>query len=247
METIRLLVQNIMVIVILAVFLEMLLPAGEMRGYIRLVMGMLVIMAVLQAAAGLLDSDFALEVPDVFAASEPPAGSLGTIMEDGANFFEKQQQEALSQYKKGLAKQVAGLARLNGEVEVVGVNVLVEENTQASDYGHIREIRLTLAAPEAAGPHEDQTSSLVEPIEVEIKKDMPGGGVTEGKTGQTGQEEINEPLDERPGENAGGQFQGRFGESAGKQPPSQSVTSLVNTLADFYNLSTGKIKVKYLQ
>ena len=46
MEIIRSLVQNLIVIIILAVMLDMFLPAGEMRKYVKMVMGLLIIVAV---------------------------------------------------------------------------------------------------------------------------------------------------------------------------------------------------------
>jgi len=264
METVRSLVQNIIVIVILAVFLEMLLPAGEMRRYIRLVMGMLVIMAVLQAAAGLVGNDFNLEMPDVFAAAEPPARRLDDILEEGANLFESQQQDALEQYKKGLAKQVAGLARLNGEARVAGVNVLVEENPRAPDYGRIKEIHLTLAALDTGKSSNGQDSGIVEPVRIEVKGNVPGGGVgNENISGRAGQDWITGSFGKRSGENAGWRLEkqagenidgqsventeGQAGKITGEQPEQQSVISLIHTLADFYNIPADRVKVEYQQ
>ena len=65
MDILRQLIQTIVVIVILAVFLEMLLPRGDMRRYVKMVMGLLIIVAVLQAVTGAINSDLLQEIPDV--------------------------------------------------------------------------------------------------------------------------------------------------------------------------------------
>ncbi|MCL1919056.1 MAG: stage III sporulation protein AF [Peptococcaceae bacterium] len=54
METLKGLVANLAFILLLATFLEMLLPNTSMRGFVRLVMGFFVIAAVLQPVTGLL-------------------------------------------------------------------------------------------------------------------------------------------------------------------------------------------------
>jgi stage III sporulation protein AF len=82
MDVLRELIQTIIVIVVLAVLVEMLLPGGDMRRYVKMVMGLLIIMAVLQAAAGVLNSRFMQDVPAV-TVSDTGTPPLEDIMAAG--------------------------------------------------------------------------------------------------------------------------------------------------------------------
>ncbi|HBX22253.1 MAG TPA: stage III sporulation protein AF [Desulfotomaculum sp.] len=130
MDVLRQLIQTIVVIVILAVFLEMLLPQGDMRRYVKMVMGLLIIVAVLQSVAGVINSDLLRDIPDV---TEAPSGyhpvPLEDIMAAGQSLSDANRQEAAQQYSRGIARQVMSLAALNNDLQVVDASVQLHENT----------------------------------------------------------------------------------------------------------------------
>ncbi len=129
MEVLRQLVQIIIIIVILTVFLEMLLPRSDMRRYIRMVMGLLVIIAVLQNITALVNKDFFSGIPGVIDRVNYEPVSLDKVMAAGKSLAEKNNQEAVQKYGEGLAKQVLSLANMNSEVKAVNAVVHVDENT----------------------------------------------------------------------------------------------------------------------
>jgi stage III sporulation protein AF len=63
LEIVRSLVQNLIVIIIIAMLLEMFLPNGDMRRYVKMIMGLLIIVAVIQAVVELGRWDYAAEFP----------------------------------------------------------------------------------------------------------------------------------------------------------------------------------------
>jgi len=129
MEVLRQLVQTIVIIVILAVFLEMLLPRSDMRRYIRMVMGLLIIIAVLQNITALVNKDFFSSIPGVVDRVDYEPVSLDKVMAAGKSLAEKNNQEAAQKYSEGLAKQVLSLANMNSEIKAVNAVVHVDENT----------------------------------------------------------------------------------------------------------------------
>lgn len=167
METVRLLVQNLIVIVVLAVFLEMLLPAGELRRYVKMVMGLLIIVAVLQTAGGLSKSDWLAELPEFSAASEPGGARIESIIEEGKKFSEKNRQQAIEEYKKGISRQVSALAGLDGKVSVMGAEVQVNENQSEKNYGQIEEIRLVIGN-QPGKTAQNSGIEQVQPVTVEL-------------------------------------------------------------------------------
>lgn len=122
MGIIRDLMQTIVVIVVLAVFMEMLLPQGAMRRYLKIVMGLLIILAVLQAAATALNSHFLQDVPDLV----PVGGDVPSweqIMVAGQSLSDLGRDEAALTYREEVAKQVLTIARLNPGVTAVDAEV----------------------------------------------------------------------------------------------------------------------------
>ena len=83
LETIGMLVRTLIVIAVLAVVLDMLLPQNQFRTYLKMVMGLLVIVAVLQVVGQTLDEEWLADLP----ALALPLGSTEqgnkTIKEEG--------------------------------------------------------------------------------------------------------------------------------------------------------------------
>ena len=179
METVRNLVQNLIVIVILAVFLEMLLPAGEMRRYVKTVMGLLVIVAVLQAIGGVVRGEWRLELPEP-ALNSPYPGTpgLADIMAGGKQLRNGQQEKALQEYRRGIARQVRALAGLQGQVTVLGAEVEVYTDPRDHRYGQVREIKLLLSTGSTGNGAGEKGPAVVEPVIVDIGSRGAGSAAT---------------------------------------------------------------------
>ncbi len=166
MEIIRLLVQNLIVIIILSTFLEMLLPAGEMKRYTKLVMGLLVIITVLGALGSLLRGDWARELPEqAIGVRQPGAAGLSEIMASAKKVSQEHLKRAGEEYRRSLARQVSALAGLSGEVEVLWVEVDIYDEESNPKFGQVKEIRL--AASGARLPAQER-NTLAEPIKIEV-------------------------------------------------------------------------------
>lgn len=182
MEVIRKLVQNLIIIIILAVFLEMLLPAGVMKKYVKLVMGLLIIVVVVQAVGDLIHLDYKGELPS-FTKKEEKL-QLSDILEAGKKISGDQRQKAIEQYRSGLARQVMTLTSMNKEVAVVDVEVKVQSEESDQNFGQLKEIVLAVAREHEAAPREAKGVLVqeVEPMAVRVgrQKDevgQPGGEV----------------------------------------------------------------------
>lgn len=179
MEIVRNLVLNLIVIAVLAVFLEMLLPSGDMRRYVRMVMGLLIVIAVLQAAGNLIRGGWQLDMP-VPAQAGPSSGASGLtdIMAGGRRLAADAQAQALEQYRQGLARQIAALAGMNGRLTVWGVEVALYEDKNDRKFGQIRQVRLILGTAPAVA---ERKNPLVEPVKVQVGTDAAGEGAASGR------------------------------------------------------------------
>ncbi|MDF9407491.1 MAG: Stage III sporulation protein AF (Spore_III_AF) [Pelotomaculum sp. PtaB.Bin013] len=167
MEVIRSLIQNLVVIVILAMFLEMLLPAGDMRKYVKMVMGLLIIVAVIQAVGDLLHRDYTGDLPSL--TEKKVDERLSLIMESGKKISSEQQQKAIEQYKRGLANQVMALASINKEIPVVDADVVVNTEREGAGYGQISKIVMFVEKP---GDNDKfavkENATGIEPVTVQV-------------------------------------------------------------------------------
>lgn len=167
MEVIRSLIQNLIVIVILAMFLEMFLPSGDMRKYVKMVMGLLIIVAVIQAVGDLLHRDYTGDLPSL--TEKKVDERLSLIMESGKKISSEQQQKAIEQYKRGLANQVMALANINKEIPVVDADVVVNTEREGANYGQISKIVMFVEEPGKNDKHViKDNASGIEPVTVHV-------------------------------------------------------------------------------
>lgn len=183
MEIIRNLVQNLIIIIILAMFLEMLLPAGEMRKYVKMVMGLLIIVAVVQAVGDLVRWDYSADLPSL--TQKEDRMQVSGIMEAGKKLSGDQQQKAVEQYRRGLANQVKALARMNKDVNVIDVDVKVQAARDAPGFGQLKEITLAVSRDAGKGGQEPKGAVVtgIEPVSVQVG----------GQTNPAGQAEAAPP------------------------------------------------------
>ena len=178
METLRLLVQNLIVIAVLAVFLEMLLPASQLRSYVKMVMGLLIVVAVLQTAGNVIKGDWLAEMPDFTVPEDKTEANIGDIIENGKKLTEANTARAVEEYKKGISRQVSALVGLDGNVEVISTDVVVQEDRSAKDFGRVREIRLLLGRQ----CNEKKGSVVIEPVD-QVTVGSQASGAEGGKAG----------------------------------------------------------------
>ncbi len=172
METIRLLVQNLIVIIMLAVFLEMFLPQSDLRRYIRLVMGLLIIVAVLQAVSSLAKSSWQQALPEQIIDTENPGfPSLGEITAAGENLNKDQSEQAREKYRQSLARQISALVGIRSDVEVVSAQVQTYDEPDSPKLGQIKKIILRLK--NSASSTDDKKKSIVSPIEIQTGENSP--------------------------------------------------------------------------
>jgi len=138
LDALRTLVRELAVIAILFVFLELLLPAGDLRRYVRMVLGLVIIVVVLHAFTsfgwrGLSRELAALRIEGERAGDE--------VLIKGRKLWEENQARALAAYGEGLEKQIQALSRLSGEANVTGAQVVMESE------GQIKEVVITVERP----------------------------------------------------------------------------------------------------
>ncbi|HHV63628.1 MAG TPA: stage III sporulation protein AF [Peptococcaceae bacterium] len=133
MEGLKALIRNLAFILLLAAFLEMLLPSNKMKSFVQLVMGLFVIAAVLNPLADLLRLNLENEIPAWFSTQ---SSDLPVLAGEGEALSGK---EAIrEQYRKILVNQISVLVKAIEGVKKCEVDVTLEEKMGGfADYPQI--------------------------------------------------------------------------------------------------------------
>lgn len=150
-------IKNIVVVIILAMFLELLLPKSEMQKYVKMVLGLLVILLVLNPVLDLIKQNFSfgeriLEIQNTM--------ELDNIMTVAQNLEQNNKKNILKTYKEGLNKQVEAQVMTFDEIKEAEAYVVIDENMESENFGQIQEIKLCLQFDA-----EQSNTSIIEPIE----------------------------------------------------------------------------------
>jgi len=155
-QTLYTLVRNLAVILLLATFLEMLLPNKSMRGFVQMVMGLFVISAVLAPITTFLHTPLEMEIP-AWSATSPQ--DLPAIATEGQG--QKLARDAVQeQYRQILINQIKALALSSDGAGGAEVDVEFEEGAGGlTDQPKIALVKVTLTSTPGEIP-------LVQPITV---------------------------------------------------------------------------------
>lgn len=172
--------REIILVVLLASFVEMLLPSKSMERYARLVLSLLVLLTMLSPIVSLLKGDAVAELSMAMGQQEKEGGllsgkgkednSLEKILADGQKLADGRQAQSL----KLAAEEVAGQMReqIINETGTHGVNVTVTlgigkaKNGESEDIPVISSVMVSLPAttPDAESSTDASGTAVAEPI-----------------------------------------------------------------------------------
>jgi stage III sporulation protein AF len=162
METIYLLVRNIIFIILIAVFIEMLLPMKETRRFLEVVVGLFVLITILNPIVSLIQQEPHIEL-DIQEGNEQ---ELDEILSQGKKLQQVQAEQARSNYGMRIEEQVAVIAQMVPGVEQAEAKVRFAAGSSLDSVGVIEKVEVVIK--------KDRSQSIVDPIK-RVSID-PGGG-----------------------------------------------------------------------
>lgn len=142
-------VGNVIVLVFLAMLLELLLPRGSMQRFVRVVMGLLVMLAVLQPVFGLLSHGLGLE--GLGAAVSGPSLNIDSILADAERLRQENSDLTLAAYRRQLEQTMEQrLGQLPG-VSSARCRVEVAEAANGQELGAIKAVAVELVPGKNSG------------------------------------------------------------------------------------------------
>lgn len=157
-------VRNIAVIIVVAGFLELILPQSDLQRFARLVVGFFILFAIIQPLVGAFRQEVTFNTAFLEAAA---AGTpdTATVLAKGRELQASHTQAALTEYRAAVERQVIAMsAWLGAEVRTVSVD-LVEEQT-SGQFGAIRAMRVTVGS--RAEPEATSAVIPVAPVQIDF-------------------------------------------------------------------------------
>ncbi|MFD2170909.1 stage III sporulation protein AF [Tumebacillus lipolyticus] len=162
--------RGLILIIFLAVVLDMILPNNAMQRYVKLVMGLLIILLMLSPllklyGTSVYEMDFTLE--KMFAKEGGEMKSLDEIAQKGALLQEQQANNALEQWKAMVAENVKKSVEGKHEVAVDAVELEVTKSEKAEPFS-IEHLSVAIMQKRSAG--EVKQVREIEPIAIGERK-----------------------------------------------------------------------------
>jgi stage III sporulation protein AF len=157
-------ITNIIVLVLLAGVIELLLPGNQFQSYIKMVIGLLILLAMLSPLFKLLNSD----MDQVFQAMELPAATKeneikNSIEKNKSEIQGAQRAYILEQMAVPMKKQVQEELKKTYELEIVDLQIQTDSGTEPLKLEDITGAKVVLAKH-----HEQAGISEVSEVDINI-------------------------------------------------------------------------------
>lgn len=157
------LVHNLIVLLLLATFLDLLLPKTTFTRHIRLVVGLFVMFTILQSVLQLFNWQGTLNL----SIREPPEAETTKILRAGREFRAAQETTALQAAEQRLEQQLEAMIYLNLGLDEVDVDLTLENMPEQGPV--VSQATIYLSPGRAQGP-----IKKVEPVVVDTGEPSPG-------------------------------------------------------------------------
>ncbi|MGB9792080.1 MAG: stage III sporulation protein AF [Thermacetogeniaceae bacterium] len=153
METIRAVVRNLVFLVLLMGFLEMLLPLRGTRRFLQVVLGMFVLVTVLNPVVAFFRQKPILSI-DIAGNSAGETAELSSILRGGESLQRVTLERAQKSYEERLEEQIAAIARLVPGVRTASAQVFLSDNWFQAGAGGIERVVIAVDVEKKIKPVE---------------------------------------------------------------------------------------------
>ncbi|MCK8817503.1 stage III sporulation protein AF [Natroniella sulfidigena] len=125
MEPLREWVRNIVLVILFANFIQMLVPSGQMKRFVKVIIGFFIILVVLNPILSLArypQQILSLELSNI----QRP--SFEEVVEDGESLRRDQNEQVKGEYKQRLSKQIESFIEFNFQIKPTVELTLDQEN-----------------------------------------------------------------------------------------------------------------------
>lgn len=165
MDILKELVRNIVVIIILGALFDMLMPKSNMNRYLRLVVGLFIIGAMINPLLQLTSHPDLGSVINPLNAAEQ-GENIQTILNNGQDLSKKNNERGIKEFQKRIEQQIVALVELDNEIEVLKASTSFVADTKNNRFGQLKAVNLLVAKADASKSNSNE--SIVAPIDINL-------------------------------------------------------------------------------
>ncbi|QEK12145.1 stage III sporulation protein AF [Crassaminicella thermophila] len=182
---------NIIAVIIFITFLEILLPSSNMKKYINMIVGLLVMLVIISPVLELVNRNTRIQEEIIKTSSDIDRKALSLSLEQ---FEEAQEKQIIALYKSKLENHIKDQIEYKRNIDVLRINSQIEENRQSKEFGNIKQLEILLGS-EIKSQSKNQEIKPVSNIMINIKtKKQPLNSKESTKNKQYIIEQIKENI-----------------------------------------------------
>ncbi|SMB94825.1 stage III sporulation protein AF [Desulfonispora thiosulfatigenes DSM 11270] len=166
MSSLNEIIRNIAVIVLLTTFLDMLLPNTNLRKFIKVIMGLFIMVTILNPIISIFTNSESLSA---WNFSLPENEDINTVLAEGEKMSLAQNSEATREYNYRIEKQIEALVHLIPEVSRVNCQAILKSTEDLKNMGKLEKVDLEIFL---GGVDQADQDLLVEPVKIEFNKSL---------------------------------------------------------------------------
>lgn len=157
--------QNIAMIIIFTTFVNLIMPSGDFEKYIKIVLGLIVMMTILAPIHTILFKNKP-NYTDILKRYQLDIEQTTVHLESGI-FLDAQKDMILDDYGEKLTPQMTKIVEKSNKVKVLLMNIGFNEDTASQEFGKITKIDMTI---QHTSPETEKNIIKVPKIKVGTKK-----------------------------------------------------------------------------
>mgnify|MGYP000968193433 CR=1 FL=1 len=162
------LVRNIMLIILLTSFLDMIMPSHSMQRFVKVVMGLFVLIAILNPILNLINKEQALAA-FVWQEEELYEAQFNSVLEQGEHFQRVNQEILWETYQRKIEKQMETLVLTVDGVEKAEVQVKLDQTVNKECPELFQEV-FVLIGVSNKDEEKEGGSEFIQPVKINVGK-----------------------------------------------------------------------------
>ena len=142
MDIIREIVTSIIIVLVLTALLEMILPNSSMQRFVKVIMGLFIIITLLNPLVRLINEDLSAELTSLTVMNRDE--ELQTILVKGKEISDQSNEKVLTDYEKKLGQQILSVANFTDGSAIIDAKVKVSRAEDQNSFGKIEEVVLIM-------------------------------------------------------------------------------------------------------
>ncbi|MCG4583163.1 stage III sporulation protein AF, partial [Anaerosalibacter bizertensis] len=156
--------------VIFISFLEIVLPNSNMKRFIDMIVGFLIIVVIITPFIKIISKDIDIEKNFLLNSNKLNTEIKNNYSEEKEEVLALQEKQIIESYKKGIERKIGNLIKEKTNYEVKNIDMEINKDLEDKNYGEIKELNIVLREKIDKNSENEKSIKIENIEEVWIKK-----------------------------------------------------------------------------